>query len=185
MRTAIRFVLTMIIFIFATAGCRTPIPDMPALLAGETQTPLADAIQECTDHQTRMTLDGPARSPSIGETFLVTATLSNIGQCASIGMPQYTLMLENDAPSAVLSPDTPEPVGHSLGLNPGDVDQAVFEFQVVSSGVVTITANTSFEVHLGDPGAAYWGWDSTPPLLLGVLGEGAGETELYLPMIRR
>jgi hypothetical protein len=45
-----------------------------------------------------------------------------------------------------------------------------------------MTANTSFEVHLGYPGPAYWGWDSSPSLLLGVLDE---VKVIYFPLMAR
>ena len=150
MRKALLLALLILVLVSVAAGCQNLPPEIPAFIAGATDTPTSspESTQECDDHATEMALDGPTKAPLIGETFLAKVTLSNVGQCGSVGLPQYTLSLDTDASSPILAPGTPEPVVHSLGLSPGDPDQAIFACQVVSSGVVTITANTSFEVHL-------------------------------------
>ena len=60
--------------------------------------------------------------------------------------------------SVVLSPlPVPEPAVHSLAVGPGTEDVHKFLIQAVHEGEYLLSAQTSFEVHVGYPGPAYWG----------------------------
>jgi hypothetical protein len=103
----------------------------------------------------------------VGETLLLTSTLANEG-CSMVGLPQYTLFMMSDQSSPVLVPDPPEPIVHYLGLAPGQTDSAEFALQVVGSGQVKLGSRSSFEVHLGYPGPAYWAGDASEPVTVTV-----------------
>jgi hypothetical protein len=97
----------------------------------------------------------------------VTATLSNRG-CTDLGLPQYSLHVTSDEPEPVLTPSDPEPVVHYLGIPPGGSDDVAFGLQAVRPGQATLRVRSSFEVHLGYPGPAYWSGSGTPPLTITV-----------------
>jgi hypothetical protein len=120
--------------------------DTPALPAKQTP--------ECDTYQAELQLIPSASSLQIGETIILTATLSSSG-CAMLGLPKYSLILEESDPG-VLEPELIEPVLHYLGLNDGQRDTALFALHAAAQGSATIQAMVSFEVHLGYPGPAYW-----------------------------
>jgi hypothetical protein len=67
-------------------------------------------------------------------------------------------------PEPIFDPDTPEPVVHHLAVPPGESDSEEFVLRAVRSGKATLNAGASFEVHLGYPGPAYWGYSGSGPL---------------------
>jgi hypothetical protein len=114
-----------------------------------------------------MTLSASSTTAIVGEKVLFTATLANEG-CSGVGMPQYRLQINGGGPGPVLVPNPPEPVTHIYGIGPGHPDSAQFTLHVVGSGRVTVTASSSFEVHLGYPGPAYWAGDGAGPVAITV-----------------
>jgi hypothetical protein len=121
----------------------------------------------CQSHTACMTISATATMLEVGEVVTVTATLFNRG-CVGLGLPQYRLYVQCDEPEAIFDPDNPEPVVHYLGIAPGQSDAAEFVLRAVESGQATLRATASFEVHLGYPGPAYWGYGSTGPLTMTV-----------------
>lgn len=49
-------------------------------------------------------------------------------------------------------------------------DTAEFAMTASAPGSVTLAASVSFEVHIGYPGPAYWGYAASPPLTIEVVG---------------
>lgn len=95
----------------------------------------------------------------------MTATLINEG-CVALGLPQFRLTIRSDEPEPILTPDPPEPLVHSLAVAPGQTDAADFELQAIAAGQATLMATASFEVHLGYPGPAYWGYTASQELFI-------------------
>ena len=93
--------------------------------------------------------------------------LENTG-CVMLGLPQYRLAILNSESKPIFSPDKPEPVMHSKGINPGEYDEVSYLLQAVSPGKATLSVLASFEVHLGYPGPAYWGAGSSKELIIQV-----------------
>lgn len=94
-------------------------------------------------------------------------TLTNAG-CGSVGLPQYGLAMRSNQLYAILTPSPPEPITHYRAIDPGEADHVTFTLHAIGAGVVTLTARSSFEVHLDYPGPAYWTGDVAPPLRLTV-----------------
>jgi hypothetical protein len=92
-------------------------------------------------------------------------TVNNEG-CVALGGPQYDLYIRSDGPQTIFTPQQPDPVMHHPTIQPGQSDSAEFELVAISSGQVTLTGSISYEVHLGFPGPAYWGYSQTLPLLI-------------------
>jgi hypothetical protein len=128
---------------------------------------LADAHCYCQSHSAHMTISATASTLLLSEAVTVTTTLFNYG-CLTLGLPQYRLYVQSDAPEPVFDPEVPGPVAHSLGIGPGESDAAEFVLQAVGSGQARLSASSSFEVHLGYPGPAYWGAGSTGPMTVTV-----------------
>lgn len=57
---------------------------------------------------------------------------------------------------------------HYLGVAPGGSDAEAFVLEAVGTGGATLSATTRFEVHLGNPGPAYWGASASGPMVLTV-----------------
>jgi hypothetical protein len=105
----------------------------------------------------------------VGDPVPITVTLTNVGICAMVGLPQYTLTITPNEAGPILTPENPDPVIHDLGLYPGEMDSVEFILTSVSAGQATITAYVSYEVNLGYPGPAYWGGNaSQAPLVITV-----------------
>ncbi len=119
----------------------------------------------CFTHTTAMTLSVSNALPQVGDVLVVTSTLANAG-CGNVGLPEYRLHIQAHPP--VLLPESPPPISHTLSIAPGQSDSAEFTLHVVGDGPVTLTASSSFEVHLGYPGPAYWSGDTSAPLTLTV-----------------
>jgi hypothetical protein len=121
----------------------------------------------CEQDESRMALSASQTKVKVGQTIEVNVVLKNTG-CVALGLPQYRLAILNSERQPILSPDKPEPVVHTLAVIPGNADEAVFTLQAVSPGKATLRAMASFEVHLGYPGPAYWGANSSDELVIQV-----------------
>jgi hypothetical protein len=128
---------------------------------------LVDGACYCNGHTAYTTISTQETHLGVGEPVTVTVTLFNRG-CTALGLPQYRLYVEPDDTEPILTPTEPAPVYHHLGVGEGQSDAAQFTLQAVASGQAVLQASSSFEVHLGYPGPAYWGASSAPPLTLTV-----------------
>jgi DNA/RNA endonuclease YhcR with UshA esterase domain len=99
-----------------------------------------------------------------------------------VGLPLYRLSVQSDGPEPILEPEQPEPVEHTLGLDPGESDAAEFPLRAVRAGRAMLTAEASFEVHLGYPGPAYWSSSSAgDPLVIAVTDDSSSSTPESTP----
>ncbi len=121
----------------------------------------------CRGHSASLSISGTAAAVQVGEPLTVQVALSNTG-CVALGLPQYRLYVETGGLGLALSPERPEPVIHSLAVQPGESDGAEFVLHAFAAGKATITASASFEVHLDYPGPAYWGMSNSGPLVVTV-----------------
>lgn len=142
-----------------------PPPSPPTI---EPIPPTAVTTPECEAYSSRLALAASQTTPKIGDTLVLTATLSNTGVCGMLGLPKYTLRFSSDVPGPILEPNPPEPVIHSLGIGPDQSDTITYTLQVVGAGVLTINISASFEVHLGYPGPAFWSNDNSEPITITV-----------------
>lgn len=168
-----------------TGGAETEVvatgSPLPALVASLTPAPLQpdgaptsdvptaqiSPTLECPTHESKITLSAPKTMLKVGEVIEVKALLENTG-CVTLGLPQYRLAILNSEGKPIFSPDKPDPVVHSLGVTPGQSDEVTYLLQAVSPGKATLSVMTSFEVHLGYPGPAYWGAGSSKELVIQV-----------------
>lgn len=125
-----------------------------------TATPTPTPTLSCYHDTASLKLSASAGSLEVGDTVRVTVTLNNEG-CVALGEPLYRLRIQTDKPEPVFTPSVPEPVVHYLAVAPGQSDSAEFDLTAVTSGQGTLTADASYEVHLGYPGPAYWGYAVT------------------------
>jgi len=126
-----------------------------------------DSTCECEYHTASMSISATATALDVGDIVTVTTTLINEG-CVGLGLPQYRLYVWSSAPEPVFAPAIPEPVVHYLAVGPGESDAQEFVLRAVSPGKAALSASTSFEVHLGYPGPAYWGYSVSGPLTISV-----------------
>lgn len=137
----------------------------PTLIATHSPTPSVP----CEHAEALIELEGPAAELRVGEQVKIQVKMENVG-CLSLGLPQYRLNLAADEGTARFVPEKIEPVVHSLGVPPGGLDQADFVLEAISPGAARFSATVSYEVHLGYPGPAYWGMDSSgEPLEIQIL----------------
>jgi hypothetical protein len=104
----------------------------------------------------------------VGEQMTVKVTIINEG-CVDLGLPQYRLDLESDTSETIFEPSEPELIKHTLAISPGESDTAEFILRAVRAGQANISASTSFEVHLGYNGPAYWGQSKTKESILVII----------------
>ncbi len=116
----------------------------------------------CTGHTAAFALSAPTTTVQVGNLVTVTATLTNAG-CSMLGLPQYRLTIQ---PAGGFDPAKPDPVTHTLGLEPGQSDAADFALRAIAPGTATLAGSVSFEVHLGYPGPAYWSVATAAPLTM-------------------
>ncbi len=128
--------------------------------------PLPSPESTCSTHSASLELFPSTTDLQVGEKLTLTMTLINDG-CANIGLPRYSLLIAEDPP-ALLELSGLESQIHYLGLSPGQSDQAIFIIMTEQSGRIDLTANTSFEVHLGYPGPAYWATASSERITIKV-----------------
>jgi DNA/RNA endonuclease YhcR with UshA esterase domain len=115
-----------------------------------------------------MSLEASSGTLQVGDSVTISVELVNQG-CSMVGLPLYRLFVQPDGPEPILEPEEPEPVEHTLGVHLGDSDAGEFALRAVRAGRATLTAEASFEVHLGYPGAAYWsGGSAGEPLVITV-----------------
>jgi uncharacterized repeat protein (TIGR01451 family) len=129
---------------------------------------LVDVYCYCQSHTAYLTLSTITTTLQVGEVVTATVTLLNRG-CTGLGLPQYRLYIQSDEPEPIFDPSNPEPVTNSLGVAPGQSDGTDIILQAIGPGQATLSASASFEVHLGYPGPAYWGYSSTGPLAVTVM----------------
>jgi hypothetical protein len=159
----------------------TPTPT-GATPASPTSPPVVSPTPECTTHTTHMTLGASATEIAVGEAVTVTARLTNDG-CAPVGLLAYHLRdYASGGPQAVLEPLSPITVSHPIELASGMTDEAVFVLGAVSAGTADLSAAVSFEVHLGDPGRAYWAGDGAGPVSVAVVDRSK---RVYVPIVLR
>jgi len=106
----------------------------------------------------------------VGQTARVRLTLRNTGSIG-LGLPQYRLQVADATDGAMLDPASPEPIVHSLMVQPGGEDWAEFSLLAMAPGEATVRGWVSYEVHLGYPGPAYWGSASSGQVQVRVVGE--------------
>jgi photosystem II stability/assembly factor-like uncharacterized protein len=128
----------------------------------------AIARNSCQTHTASFTLSAITTTLSVGETVTVTATLTNAG-CGSLGLPEYRLHVQSDDPEPLFDPAMPDPVTHTVAIDPGQSDTAEFVLRAVRAGQATLESDVSFEVHLGYPGPAYWANAAAGGLVITVL----------------
>jgi hypothetical protein len=153
----------------------TPPATSPVLTVPPSPTPTLEpaplppeTTPECAGYASHLTLAASHTGCIIGDTLVLTATLTNVGACGMLGLPLYTLHFNPDALDPILLPNPPGPVTHYEGINPGESDVITYTLQVVGAGVITLNITASFEVHLGYPGPAYWSRDNSPSLTITV-----------------
>jgi hypothetical protein len=106
----------------------------------------------------------------VGQTVRVRLTLRNTGSIG-LGLPQYRLQVEDATDGATLDLVPPEPIVHSLMVQPGDDDGAEFLLLALAPGEARVRGWVSYEVHLEYPGPAYWGSASSSQVQVSVVGE--------------
>jgi len=169
------YVLIVFVLIIITGACTstlalTPVQtkavseSQPSEFTPSVQTP----TNSCGTHTASTLLEASAESLKVGDTVKVKVILINEG-CVALGMPQYILQIRSENQEPIFTPNNPEPVEHSLAVDPGQSDTTEFELKAIASGQATLTVEVSFEVHLGYPGPAYWGEaDAEEPLIITV-----------------
>ncbi|MCP4537482.1 MAG: DUF11 domain-containing protein [Chloroflexi bacterium] len=128
---------------------------------------LIDVYCYCQSHTAFMTISSTVTTLAVGDVVTVTTVLFNRG-CTDLGMPQYGLSVRSDGPEPIFDLSNPALVVHYLGVGLGQSDAAEFVLQAVRPGQATVHATTSFEVHLGYPGPAYWDGSGSGPLVITV-----------------
>lgn len=137
----------------------------------ETPTATPTATPSCT-HSTAMAIALSDPVPQLGGHITATVSLTNTGDCM-MGLPLYTLNVANIHPVAVFE-ESENPVLHSRAIYSDEVDSADFRLLVANTGIFTLTAHASFEVHVGYPGPAYWGGTRAAPITFTVPSTDTG-----------
>lgn len=146
---------------------RTRIPTKTATIEptpSDTPSPEPTATPVCEHETATLSLSVTAENVKAGEAVKVTLALSNDG-CLALGMPQYDLRIQPEG-QAIFEPGDPPQVTHYLAVAPGESDTVEFDITAVAEGEVGLTASVSYEVHLGYPGPAYWGYRSSGEALI-------------------
>jgi Leucine-rich repeat (LRR) protein len=139
----------------------------PTFTSTPTSTPtMSPTPCQYSIHKTVLSVS--AENLKVGDTLKVKATLSNDGCAYVLGQPKYYLYIQTTSPESIFTPNNPPPVTHILGILPGESDTVEFHLKAISSGQATLRVGVSMEVHLGYPGGAYWGWDSSQEILVTV-----------------
>ena len=154
----------------ATPWPTEPATATPTVTEAPTSTPTPTLTPACSAHQAALTLTASGSTCRVGQQLQITARLQNTGNCALLGLPRYRLSGPEGSWPELLEALGPLDVTHSLGLNPGESDEATFLVRAVAAGTVTLSATVSFEVHLGYPGPAYWSSAASEPLTITVSG---------------
>lgn len=164
--------LTLVLLLSGSrATGQVRIPDTAPQLT-TTPTATATTFPQC-DQRAEMSLALSEASPQLGRRITATVTLTNAGDC-SMGLPLYTLRIDNEhAVAAQVEGDNP--VLHSLGIGGGRSDSVAFRLMLLNTGLFTLTANASFEVHVGYPGPAYWSRAATGPITFTVPAATTGD----------
>jgi len=124
--------------------------------------------EACTQHAASLGISASKPELRASEVLTITLTLANTG-CALLGLPKYYLATGSDPSNVLFESANPEPVLHTLGIDPGGSDTATFTLRAVKAGEAALAGTVSFEVHLGYPGPAYWATASSGPLIVSVI----------------
>ncbi len=116
----------------------------------------------CETHTAAVQVQPSAQSVQIGQQLVVQVTLLNQG-CVALGLPKYTLRVHAPQGQPLFNPPQPESVTHYLAVAPGQADSVEFVLQGAQIGQGVLQAEVSFEVHIGYPGPAYWGYATSAP----------------------
>ena len=133
----------------------------------ETATTSDLSTPDCQTHQAQLMLYPSRDLLQVGDSLILTATLSNSG-CAMLGLPKYSLSLMADGDAHLVQPTELEPIIHSVALRDGEHDEAYFTLKAVAPGKAELKVSASFEVHLGYPGPAYWSSATSRPVIVEV-----------------
>lgn len=158
---------------FRFASDRATLPEVPQMLSSfryivpiGTVPPPTPA---CDTHTASVHVQPSAQSVPIGQQLVVQVTLLNQG-CVALGLPKYTLRVHAPQGQPLFNPPQPESVTHYLSVAPGQSDSAEFVLQAAQVGSGSLQAEVSFEVHIGYPGPAYWGYTTSLPIDIAVTG---------------
>jgi hypothetical protein len=110
-----------------------------------------------------------AQSAQVDQQLVVQVTLLNQG-CVALGLPKYTRRVHAPQGQPLFNPPQPESVTHGLAVAPGQADSAEFVLQAAQVGSGLFQAEVSFEMHIGYPGPAYWGYATSAPVDIAVRG---------------
>lgn len=124
------------------------------------------------EHSTAMAIALSDPAPKLGQRITATVSLTNTGDCM-VGQPLYTLDVAN-VQSVAMFEESENPVLHHTAIYSDEVDSVNFRMLVANTGVFTLTAHVSFEVHVGYPGPAYWGGASAAPVTFTVPSTDTG-----------
>lgn len=123
----------------------------------------------CETHTASVQVLPSAQSVQIGQQLIVRVILLNQG-CVALGLPKYTLRAHAPQGQPLFNPPQPESVTHGWAVAPGQSDSVEFVLQGAQVGSGALQADVSFEVHIGYPGPAYWGYASSGPINIAVTG---------------
>lgn len=121
----------------------------------------------CETHTAAVQVQPSAPSVQLGQQLVVQVTLLNQG-CVALGLPKYTLRIHAPQGQPLFNPPQPESVTRSLAVAPGQSDSVDFVLQAAQIGSGALQADVSFEVHIGYPGPAYWGYATSMPVNIAV-----------------
>lgn len=164
---------------FRFASDRATLPEVPQMLNSfryivpigtvPPPPPPPPPTPTCETHTASVQVMPSAQSVPIGQQIVVHVTLLNQG-CVALGLPKYTLRVHAPQGQPLFNPPQPEAVTHGLAVAPGQADSAEFVLQAAQVGSGSLQAEVSFEVHLGYPGPAYWGYATSAPVDIAVTG---------------
>jgi hypothetical protein len=97
-----------------------------------------------------------AETVQVGQTLVVTATLSNSG-CSGLGIPQIRLDVSPVGETISFDPESPEALTPGGVVGTGQSLVVRFELQAIAAGQAALKAFANFEVILGSGGPYYWG----------------------------
>ena len=123
----------------------------------------------CETHTAAVQVQPSAQSVQVGQQLVVQVMLVNQG-CVALGLPQYTLRVHAPQGQPLFNPPQPDSVTHDLAVAPGQSDSVEFVLQGAQVGSGSLQASVSFEVHIGYPGPAYWGYATSAPIDIAVTG---------------
>jgi hypothetical protein len=158
---------------FRFASDRAMLPEVPQMLSSfRYVVPIGTVpppTPACETHTASVQVQPSASSVQLGQQLVVQVMLLNQG-CVALGLPKYTLRVHAPQGQPLFNPPQPESVTHSLAVAPGQLDSVEFMLQAAQVGSGSLQAEVSFEVHIGYPGPAYWGYATSDPVDIAVTG---------------